>query len=306
MRALVVINPIAGTGGRRPIPSRAALAQSTLGAHGYEVTVRVTTSPTDAHTFAREAVDAGANLVVAWGGDGTINGVASGLTGTGVALGIVPAGSGNGLARDLALPWDPVRALTVAATGAVRAIDAGEVDGSLFFNVAGVGLDANIAARLAAPGARRGLAGYVTATLAELRQYEPVAYTIRLPASEGGGRSAEVIERRTLFIALANSRQYGNGARIAPEARLDDGAIDVVMVEPLSSLGMIARLPAFFLGRLHEGPGLVMRRARSLTIAAEQPMAFHVDGEPRRGADTLAVGVHHRALRVRVSADNRD
>ena len=301
MRALVIINPIAGSGRRPEIRARAALAESILGGHGCRATVRVTTAPGDARIFAHEAVADGVELVVAWGGDGTVNGVASALIGTGVALGIVPAGSGNGLARDLALPSDPARALTVAATGTLRAIDAGELHGSLFFNVAGVGLDASIAARLADPGARRGLIGYAAATVAELRQHEPWVYRIQIPASDATPAvPGERIERRALFVAFANSRQYGNGARIAPAARLDDGEIDLVVVEPLSPLRIAARIPALFLGTLRNGPGLVMRRAASFAISADRPIPFHVDGEPRAGAETLALCVHPGALQVRV------
>ena len=298
MRAVVIINPIAGPGRRRPIASCAAVADSILRAHGYDVRVQVTTSPADAQTFAREAVADGSVLAVAWGGDGTVNGVAAALTGSSVALGIVPAGSGNGLARDLRLPSDPAAALTIAATGETRTIDAGEVDGSLFFNVAGVGLDAHIAARLAVSGARRGMRGYVAATLAELKQYTPVTYTVSVPSS--GGRGPERIERRALFVAFANSRQYGNGALIAPRARLDDGEIDLVVVEGLRPARLAARVPALFLGRLRDGAGVVMRRSAGLTISAEQPMLFHVDGEPRMGGVTLSVRTLASVLRVRV------
>ena len=113
-------------------------------------------------------------MVAAWGGDGTVNGAAAGVAGTGIPLAIIPGGSGNGLARDLTIPFDPAQAFEVAATGKVRAIDAGDLHGALFFNVAGIGFDARIAGRLATEGHRRGLMGYVLATVAELRSYEVV------------------------------------------------------------------------------------------------------------------------------------
>jgi len=297
MRAVVVINPVAGPG-RRSVPACASLARSVLGARGYDVTLRVTTAPADAASFARDAVADGVDLVVAWGGDGTVNGVGAALAGTSVPLGIVPAGSGNGLARDLGLPRGAEAALEVAASGRGRRIDAGDVGGSLFFNVAGVGLDARIAARLAQAGARRGLAGYVAATLSELRRYEASTYTIDLAAPAGG--AVERIERRALFIAFANSRQYGNGAQIAPQARLDDGALDVVVVEPRRPLQLLAQVPSFFRGTLRDGAGIVMRQAESFCVTADRPIAFHVDGEPRSGGATLEVRTCPAALCIRV------
>lgn len=301
MRALVIVNPIAGPGRFDNLDRCAALARSALATHGYSADVVVTESPGDAHRFARDALDSGARLVVAWGGDGTINGAGSALAGSSLPLGIVPGGSGNGLARDLGLPREPAPALAVAASGGERIIDAGELHGSLFFNVAGIGLDAEIAARLAQPGARRGLTGYVITTTQALRRYVPQVYTIRI--DEGAAATAPAaptIERRALFVALANSRQYGNGAQIAPRARLDDGAIDVVVVGALRGWGLLSRLPAFFNGTLEEGPDLLMRRATSMSISADRPILFHVDGEPRSGPETVTLRVHPGALRVRV------
>ena len=303
MRAVVIVNPIAGPGRRKTLDTCAALARSVLATHGYTAHVVVTESPTDASRFARDAIEFGANLVVAWGGDGTINGAGSALTGTSLPLGIVPGGSGNGLARDLGLPRDPARALAVAATGHERAIDAGDLQGSLFFNIAGIGLDAEIAARIAQPGARRGLAGYVIATFQELRRYEPEVYTIRIPGDDSRGPAVSgetTIEKRALIVALANSRQYGNGAQIAPRAELDDGAIDVVVLEARPFSAFVTRLPAFFRGTLEEAPDLLMRRATQLSISGRRPIRFHVDGEPRSGPETLTLRVYPRALRVRV------
>lgn len=302
MRAVVVINPIAGTGRARTIGASVDLANSVLAAHHYDADVRVTTGPTDANRFAREAVAAGVDLVVAWGGDGTVNGAAAGVASTGVPLAIVPGGSGNGLARDLALPFDPAQALAVAATGRVRAIDAGDLHGSLFFNVAGIGLDARIAGRLATEGHRRGLMGYVLATVAELRAYDPCAYTIRnVLDADGRALTGDIVDRRALFIALANSRQYGSGAQIAPKALLDDGLMEIVVVEPQSGFRIAQKLPAFFGGTLQEGAGIIMRSAASMDISCAQPIPFHVDGEPRMGPERISLQTRRGVLSVKVT-----
>lgn len=301
-RALVVINPIAGPGRTRTIGACVDLARTVLAAHHFDAEVRITTGPADAYRFSSEAAAAKADLVVAWGGDGTVNGAASGVAGTGIPFAIIPGGSGNGLARDLLLPFNATAAFHVAAAGPTRAIDAGDLHGSLFFNVAGIGFDARIAARLAAPGARRGLLGYVLATLGELRGYEPGRYSIHDPLDAAGtSLVADISDRPALFIALANSRQYGSGAQIAPSALLDDGMIEIVVVEPQSALRILRQVPAFFRGTLREGRGVVMRSAASMEVSCSHPINFHVDGEPREGPKRIALRTRRGALLIKVS-----
>ena len=302
MKALVVINPIAGPGRTRTIGDCVDLARTILKAHHYDADVRITTGPADAHNFSLAAVAAKIDLVIAWGGDGTVNGAATGVAGTGIPFAIIPGGSGNGLARDLSLPFNPTAAFEIAAGGMTRAIDAGDLHGSLFFNVAGIGFDARIAARLALPGARRGLLGYVLATVGELRTYEPGIYSIH-DACDAAGTTlvADIVDRPAMFIALANSRQYGSGAQIAPAALLDDGMIEIVVVEPQSGIRLMRQVPAFFRGTLREGPGLLMRSAASMEVSCSHPIAFHVDGEPRQGPNRIALRTRRGALLVRVT-----
>jgi YegS/Rv2252/BmrU family lipid kinase len=303
MKATVIVNPIAGRSRTRTIGACVDLVKSVLASHDCDADVRITTGPNDAHRFATEAVTAKSDVVVAWGGDGTVNGAAAAVVGTGIPLAIVPGGSGNGLARDLLVPFDPRWALTVAATGKVRAIDAGDLHGSLFFNVAGVGLDAHIAGRLATEGHRRGLMGYVLATVSELRSYEACAYSIsKVYDGEGQPITGDIVDHPAMFIALANSRQYGSGAQIAPKALLDDGVMEVVIVEPMSGVQIAKQLPAFFGGRLQEGPGIVMRSASSMEISCASPIAFHVDGEPRTGPGRIFMQTRRGALLVKVTA----
>lgn len=302
MRALVVINPIAGPGRGRAIGACVELARTTFASHGGEADVRVTAGPNDAERFAREGLAAGVDVVVAWGGDGTVNGVASVVANTRIPLAIVPGGSGNGLARDLKVPFDPAQAFSVAATGTARPIDAGDLNGSLFFNVAGIGLDARIAGRLATKGHRRGLMGYVLATVAELRSYRPCAYSItNVVGADGRPVTGDILEHPALFIALANSRQYGSGAQIAPQALLDDGVMEVVIVEPMSAIQILRQMPAFFGGRLKEGPGIVMRSASAIELSCTAAIPFHVDGEPRTGAERVRMVTRRGALLVKVS-----
>src|SRR5262245_57694752 len=153
---IVIINPVSGTGARAgEARRRADLALARLSAHGLSPDVQITEAPGHARALAQAARDAGAAVVIAWGGDGTVNEVASALVGSSTALGVVPGGSGNGLARELNLPLAASAALEVALGGSERVIDAGEIDGRVFVNVAGIGLDARIAHRFAAWGNRR-------------------------------------------------------------------------------------------------------------------------------------------------------
>jgi YegS/Rv2252/BmrU family lipid kinase len=300
MKATVIVNPIAGPGRSATIGACVDLVKSVLATHHYDADVRITTGPVDAIRFATEAVTARHDIVAAWGGDGTVNGAAAGVAGTGVPLAIIPGGSGNGLARDLSIPFDAAQALTIAATGKVRAIDAGDLNGALFFNVAGVGLDARIAGRLATKGHRRGLMGYVLATVSELRSYQACAYSIsNVFDADGNPMTSDLVDHKAMFIALANSRQYGSGAQIAPKALLDDGVMEVVVVEPMSTLQIARQLPAFFGGRLQEGPGIVMRSAAAMEISCASPIAFHVDGEPHMAEQRLVLTTRRGALHVK-------
>ncbi len=259
--------------------------------------VRVTERGGHAHELALEAAASGAELVVAWGGDGTINEVAralvqrddSGLPAP--VLGIIPGGSGNGLARELKIPFDPALAIERAVRAPARSIDVGELGEHLFFNVAGIGLDAHVAALVSTRVHHRGLLPYLKASLGDLIRYPPVDYTIEI-----GGKT----ERTTaLVIAFANSRQYGFGAQIAPAASLDDGLLDMIAIEDRKFIGNMARVPSLFVGRLDQRSGVRAIQIRELTIRSQHAMLFHVDGEAVQGSDTLMARVHPGALRVR-------
>lgn len=294
--ALVVINPISGAG--RDAPGGAAeveLARRTLAASGYDVTVVVTRGPGHATEAARDAASRGTPLVVSWGGDGTMNEVARVLAFGPTALALVPAGSGNGLGRDLGVPLDPARALAVAARGARRRIDVGEANGEYFFNVAGVGLDARIARAFAEQTGRRGRLRYARVGVSAVWRYRARPYRLRWP----GGQAAP----DALFIAFANSRQYGSHGCIAPGAVLDDGQLELVVVEDQSLARLLARLPAFFTGSLAPGGGVAMHPVTDVSLELDGTGELHLDGEPRTFQGRLDVRVHQRGLDVVVPAD---
>ncbi len=288
VRALVIINPIAGRRHSGRSTSRADLASRVLGPH---VEIERTERAGHAEDLARQAAAARYDVVFAWGGDGTINEVARALARTETALAIVPAGSGNGLARALRIPLVPDQALAHAVTRPARCIDAGSLGGRFFVNIAGVGLDAEVAAHFARRGTRRGPLPYVSIAFQTGLRYRPVEYVLDL----GDGP----VRERALIVAIANSSQYGNGAVVAPAAAVDDGALDVVVVRDRSLAARIMDARRLFTGTLHRAPGVLMHRATRVTIEADSPLHFHVDGDPVEGGHRLEAAVHPGVLKVR-------
>jgi len=289
MRVAVIINPASGRR-RRPAVALVALAERTLRLAGADVDAHVTAGPGDAHRLAREAVDAGAAIVFAWGGDGTINEVAGALAFTPAALAIVPGGSGNGLARALRVPVRPEAALRAGLDRPERRIDVGELGGRLFVNVAGVGLDADVALAYSR-GRRRGLLPYLVLGARALATGVPTRFAI-----EADG---ERLERDALVVAVANGPQYGNGAVIAAGAQLDDGALDLVIIGALTPWKLLAESRRLFAGTLARSAAVSCRRVTHLRIEAPGPRVFHVDGEPVQGGPVLEARVHPGALRLR-------
>lgn len=299
MRVCLIVNPVSGAHNGRPALVRRQTdeAVSTLRDLGAEVELRFTESRGHATRIAAAAAAAGTDVVAAWGGDGTMNEVAAALAGSPSVLAVVPAGSGSGLARALGVPLNWRKAIALALGGDTRPIDVGAIDGRTFVNVAGLGLDAHIARvfnddRQVRPG-RRGLAAYVRITLREFFRYEP----LRCRVAVGGDQ----IDGTVLMVALANSPQYGNGARIAPAARLDDGEVDVVVVRATSPVKDLLRARRLFDGSIARDAGAVLRRAPRVVIDAERALEFHTDGEPYQGGSRLEVEMRPRALLVRVS-----
>lgn len=292
----VIINPISGAGRRPDVArQRAEVATAFLHRRGVDGEVFVTERGGHARELALAALGRGASLCIAWGGDGTINETASALAFSGASLGIIPSGSGNGFSRELGIPFDSLAAFEIALGGQERVIDAGEIEGRLFFNLAGVGLDARIAHQFAATGlVRRGFRRYLEIASNEIFRRARHEYAITV---DGKLRRSHV-----LLVAIANGRQYGNGALIAPAARVDDGKLDVVIVDDRSPWAVIRHAPKLFRGRLADVPGVTMTSATRVDITANEPLIYHVDGEPCAGGTTVSARIRPGALRVRVSS----
>ena len=291
MSTVIIINPISGGVSPRAARARAQLALAVVDAHGDPAEVLMTEAVGHARELAKSAVRRGARLVMAWGGDGTISEVASALAFDEVPLGIIPAGSGNGLARELGVSLRPERAIADALQAVPRPMDLGELGGHLFANIAGIGFDAHIASRFAT-ATRRGFIGYAGITARALTSYVPQRYRV----TTGGVETAH----RAILVTIANSAQFGNNARIAPGARVDDGELDLVVMEERSRFRTLCRMPRLFNGTVGRVPGCTIRRIREATIEADAPMTYHVDGEPMAGGTKLRARIHPGALMVAV------
>lgn len=294
MAFAIIINPVAGAARPDGARARVTLAAAMRDVDGTAADVLVTERAGHGRELAQAALARGARLICAWGGDGTINEIASALAFGPVPLGIVPAGSGNGLALELGVDRQPDRAIAQALRATPRPIDLGELGGRLFVNIAGIGFDAYVASLFNRAGnVRRGLAGYVSISGRALLTYKAGRYTVTT-----GSSRVEVA--RGVLVTVANSPQFGNGARIAPDARVDDGLLDLVIVDERSRTRTICGLPRLFRGTVGQMRGCSIVRIREATIQSDQPMTFHVDGEPVEGGRELLARVHPGALRVAI------
>lgn len=293
MKTCFIFNPCSGRNRRRP--RFAAAIRDFVSSRSLDASLVVTEGPGHATRLAREAAAAGHGVVVAVGGDGTMNEVAQGLIDTPAALGLVPCGSGNGLALHLGLPRSPLAALQLAAGdgGRIVAVDTGSADGRPFFNAMGLGLDAEVSRRFNQL-THRGLPAYARAAWSAWREWRPERCTIH-----AAGRR-ETLD--ALLVAVANSDQYGNNARIAPGARVDDGALDLVAIKAAGWWRAAALVPRLFVGNLDQSRDVVALRGPRFVIERTLPGLIHTDGETHAAGCRIEVAVQPRSLRVLIPA----
>ena len=273
MEALALMNAAAGRGHYRKRLERVRQLCQELGAE-----VAVTTSPEEASERARAAADAGYRRVVAVGGDGTAHHVLNGLAGAGTipsencaALGIVPLGSANDLARNLGLPRDAEAATRLALTGPTRRVDLGRVAGRWFGCVASFGLDSH-ANRIANRHRHlRGTAIYIYALLRTLVEWRVPVVNIQ---SDGGEFRGPM-----MLFAVGNASSYGGGMRIAPRADMADGRLDLCLVRGMSRLKLLWRFPGVFSGTHLRHPEVTYFQASRVRVEADRPLDIFADGE---------------------------
>ncbi len=295
MKYFFIINPISGHP-KNPEIYEAAI-RKVFHAHEGNYTIRRTQAPGHGLELARQAASQN-QTVVAVGGDGTMNEVASGLIGTKSIFGFIPKGSGCGFANEFGIPRNPKAACKLLLQGKPFAIDAGKITlkSSIryFFNIAGIGLDAKVGEAFNSNkhGQRRGLIPYIWHTFQELRQYKAVPMEITAGSMK--------IEAQPMLIAIGNAKEYGMGAKITPQAKINDGLFHVTMAKTMKPLEILWCLPKLFTGNIASCPQVSTFTTKSLTIKLSQPCLYHLDGETFADSQELHFEVLPAALNVLV------
>jgi YegS/Rv2252/BmrU family lipid kinase len=289
-KVLFIINRSSGTG---YAPSLETTILNACKAHATGGVIEFTQAPAHATALAAEAAAAGFQSVVAVGGDGTVNEVAKGLLHSPLPMGIIPKGSGNGLARHLGIPLKTELALKCMFSGKVLAMDTFRINGILSLNVSGIGFDGLIA-NLFGTESRRGLQGYTRLVLNEFRRFPEFEVRIRTENSE--------LTKNAFVVAVANSSQYGNNARIAPAASVCDGQLNISVLKkiPPYRLDFIYQ---FFSGMIEHSTYCEVIAAQEATIELRVPMYFHIDGEAAGKADRFTIELIPASLRVLAPCD---
>lgn len=283
MKSLFLVNPRSGAKRRYDI---SALIRENATA---DYDVRLCERKEDLDAVIDEAEREGFDVVYAVGGDGTVHEIAKRLIGRAPALGILPIGSGNGFARHIGLPMEPRASLRACGQRRIVTIDTGLVNGIPFLGTLGIGFDALIADRFASSQVR-GFATYAQIGLREFFRYRPEEYELTI--------DGELLRRKAFTIAVANSSQYGNDARIAPHASVTDGLLDVVLLDDVSFLGAVALFPRLMRGTIDRSPHVTTRRGRHIEIRRHAPGPAHLDGEPFTLPELLTIDVQPASLRV--------
>jgi len=286
--ALFVINKFSGGGYRPDVEGRIIEQCEKL---NIESTIEFTQSPGHATELALSAVDQKLDYVFAVGGDGTVNEVAQGLLGSQVAMGILPKGSGNGLARHLGLSMSFKKSLDIVPFHRVQMIDTLSVNGKLSVNVSGIGFDGHVAG-LFANKAKRGLIGYAKLVLKEFMSYKSFDAKITL-----NGNS---FDSKSFIIALANSSQFGNNARVAPQASVCDELMDVCFIQKVPMSQAIGFAAKMFSGNLDSSRFVEIIKTDRVTIDIDQSIAYHIDGEAMAATDRFIIELKPASLKMLV------
>jgi diacylglycerol kinase (ATP) len=280
-----IINPISGIGKQNKIEY---LIEQYLDKSKFEYTVFYTKYPKHATQLAEEASQKGFDTVVAVGGDGSLNEVAKGLIGTNTNMGIIPAGSGNGLARNLNIPLQLKDAIEVINKHNSSKIDTGTLNGEPFVNVAGIGFDAHISWEFS-QRKKRGFISYVKLTLKEFPKYKPKEYELLIDGNK--------IQTKAFLIAFANGAQWGGGAYISPQSVINDGVLEVAILKDITIFNFPKLAYMLLQKKLHLSNNLQILSGKKITIKQNQDIA-HIDGEPLKTGRVIEIEIHPLSLNV--------
>ena len=282
---LAIINPVSGTGSKDKIPR---LIDTVVDHDNNDVSIVMSEYAGHAHEIAAMAASQGIDVVVAIGGDGTVNEVGSALCGTDTALAIIPCGSGNGLARHLRISMNASRALQVLNNGVVGKFDYCTINGKPFFCTCGMGFDAAVSNKFSNEGTR-GFITYIKTALTEYIKYKPQEYLIDIDGAK--------LREKAFVIACCNAAQYGNNAYIAPRATMQDGLIDVTVMHPFNFVKSPIIGARLFLRQLGHDHHVSIYRGKRVVIERQRDDVIHIDGDPltmpaRVVIENVSRGIH--------------
>lgn len=286
---LFIVNPISGIGKQKKIEE---LLETNIDKTLIDYTVRYTERIHHGKDLAREAVEQGCfDAIVAVGGDGSVNDVVSGLVGSNMALGIIPCGSGNGLARNLKIPLTPAHAIEVLNHYKIAEIDTIYLNNRVVTSIAGIGFDARVARRMKQTRVR-GLQAYAKIIITDYPTYKEHTFRLSIDGNE--------IERKAWFISFANSNQFGYNTAIAPLAKLDDGLIDVCIVDRIPLLHLPLTAPLLYLNHFELSQHVEYFKAHEVTVFNNDEKWVNIDGEGERIGTELHFHNVRKSLKVLV------
>ena len=285
MKTRIIINPKSGTDGKQHIEK---LLEQHLDRNRFEWEIIHTAGPNHALRLSKEAAASGFGLVIAVGGDGTVNEVGRGLIGTQTAIGIIPCGSGNGLAKHLGIPTDPLKAIHLINQLQYKPIDTVQVNDDYFLGIAGIGFDAHIAWKFA-QSERRGFWSYAALVLRDYPSYPSQVFDMVI--------DGKTVRKAAFLVSFANSSQYGNDILIAPQAKLNDGVLNLVILKKPPFYAVPGLLLALRRGTIQPSKYYESIPCKEVTIRQANLIA-HVDGEPTFFKNGLHLKVLPRSLNV--------
>jgi diacylglycerol kinase (ATP) len=286
-KALFIINPISGGKKKDGVPK---LIDKQFDG---EATIVFTHGVSHASEVAAEAIGK-YDIIVAVGGDGTVNEIASALVGSNAVLGILPFGSGNGLSRFLGIPMNIEKAIANLNTGNIAAIDSAQANGKAFFNMAGMGFDAHISEAFS-HGEKRGFITYVKTSLQEVIKYKSQTYHIEIDGA--------VYDRKAFMLSFANSSQYGNNAHVSPQASVQDGLLDVCVIKPFPLYRFPEMCIRMFTKTANKSSFVEIIRGKHIIVKRDNPAPMHLDGEPEIAGSEIEINIVPCSLKVIVGKD---
>jgi diacylglycerol kinase (ATP) len=285
-KILFIVNPISGSGKNNPLEK---YIEEQFGNDKFTYKIIYTERAGHATELSKTAVAEGTDIIVAVGGDGTVNETARAIIGTNCALGIIPRGSGNGLARHLKLPFNVKKGLESIATGNYISIDTATLDDKVFLSIAGMGYDAHVAKKFAKAGTR-GFMTYFKIVSSDYKNYKPRKYKLIL--------DGKTIKWTAFMVSFANSNQFGNNTSIDSSAKIDDGYIDVCIVRKVPMIRLPLVLPLLFMGKFDKSLYIEIIRAKEVTIIRKKGKAVHLDGDPYESGKQIEIKIHPLSLKI--------